>query len=283
MTVRVYLSETCKVLLLALIEGVTEWLPVSSTAHLLLFGGWLEISSFPPAFFNLFLYVIQLGAILAVPTLYAGSSPLFAFRKNGIKPTLRLWGPVLFGVLPAAVVGLLFDDALDRFLSESGKARVVGLALLFYGFLFLLPRRKTGDQISDPYAVPLERAFGIGCFQALSILPGTSRSGSCLLGARALGVSDPAGAEFSFFMAIPVMLGVSVLKSAKFMIRAASGVPGYGLSPFPVCLLLIGFLVSYLVSLPVVRGLVGFVRRRGLAPFGVYRILLGLAVLLFAG
>ena len=182
-----------------------------------------------------------------------------------------------------AVVGLLYDDALDRFLSGSGKARVVAIALILYGVLFLLPRKRGTDLIPDPYAVPLGRAFGIGCFQALSILPGTSRSGSCLLGARALGVSDAAGAEFSFFMAIPVMLGVSVLKSTKFMIRAASGVPGYGLSPFPVCLLLIGFLFSYLVSLPVVCGLVGFVRRRGLAPFGVYRILLGLAVLLFAG
>ena len=275
----VSLSETCKVLVLSLVEGVTEWLPVSSTGHLLLCGGWLAISSFSAPFFALFLYVIQLGAILAVPTVYARSSPLFAVRENGLCRTLSLWRPVLVGVIPAAVAGLLLDDALDRLLSDAARVRVVAVALIFYGVLFLFPRPRAS--VSDLSGIGCGRALVIGCFQALSIVPGTSRSGSCLLGGRAAGVSDAAAAEFSFLMAIPVMVGVSCLKIAKFAARAAAGAPGYDLDPRALMLLLLGFLVSFLVSLPVVRGLSGFVRRHGLFPFGVYRILLGTAVLLW--
>ena len=275
----VSLSETCKVLFLSLVEGITEWLPVSSTGHLLLFGGWVEISSFSEPFFNLFLYVIQLGAILAVPTLYARNSPLFALRPNGVGATLSLWRPILVGVIPAAVAGLLLDDALDRLLSDAARVRVVGFALLFYGVLFLLPRRRA--VVGDWREIGTGRALVIGTFQALSIVPGTSRSGSCLLGGRACGVSDAAAAEFSFFMAIPVMVGVSCLKIGKFAARAAAGVPGYELEPRAVCLLLLGFLASYLVSLPVIRALVGLVRRHGLFWFGIYRIALGAAVLLW--
>lgn len=275
----VSLSETCKVLLLSLVEGITEWLPVSSTGHLLLFGGWVEISSFSEPFFNLFLYVIQLGAILAVPTVYARTSPLFAWRKSGLLPTLSLWRPILIGVIPAAVAGLLLDDALDALLFGGARVRVVALALIFYGILFLLPRRQA--VVEDCRSIGVGRALGIGVFQALSILPGTSRSGSCLLGGRALGVSDGAAAEFSFFMAIPVMVGVSCLKIVKFCVRSAAGAPGYAVDGRAVCLLLLGFLVSYLVSLPVVRALVGVVRRHGLFPFGLYRIALGAAILVW--
>ncbi len=274
------LSETCKVLLLSLVEGITEWLPVSSTGHLLLFGGWLAISSFSAPFFALFLYVIQLGAILAVPALYARRSPLFAFRRNGIGATLALWKPVLLGVIPAAVVGLLFDDALDRLLSDSARVRVVAFALIFYGLLFLLPRRRAS--VSDLREIGCGRALVIGLFQVLSIVPGTSRSGSCLLGGRAAGVSDAAAAEFSFLMAIPVMVGVSCLKIAKFAIRSAASLPGYEIQPRAVSLLLLGFLCSFLVSLPVIRALVGLVRRHGLAPFGLYRIALGVTILFLA-
>ena len=273
------LSETCKVLVLSLVEGVTEWLPVSSTGHLLLFGGWLAISSFSAPFFALFLYVIQLGAILAVPVLYAKGSPLFAFRENGLFRTLSLWRPILVGVIPAAIGGLILDDALDRLLSDDVRVRVVAVALIFYGVLFLLPRPRA--TVSDWREIGCGRALVIGFFQLLSIVPGTSRSGSCLLGGRASGVSDSAAAEFSFFLAIPVMVGVSCLKIAKFAFRSLSGTPGYELDPRAVLLLLLGFLVSFLVSLPVIRALVGFVRRRGLFPFGVYRILLGAAVLLW--
>ena len=271
------LSETCKVLVLSLVEGVTEWLPVSSTGHLLLFGGWLAISSFSAPFFALFLYVIQLGAILAVPVLYAHGSPYFAFRENGVRRTLSLWRPILVGVIPAAVGGLLLDDALDRLLSDSVRVKIVALALLFYGVLFLFPRRRA--TVSDLREIGCGRALLIGCFQLLSIVPGTSRSGSCLLGGRAAGVSDAAAAEFSFLMAIPVMVGASCLKIAKFALRSLSGTPGYEIEPRAVLLLLLGFLVSFLVSLPVIRALVGFVRKHGLFPFGVYRILLGAAVL----
>ena len=273
-------SETCKVLLLSFVEGVTEWLPVSSTGHLLLFGGWLAISSFSAPFFALFLYVIQLGAILAVPTLYARRSPLFAVRENGLCRTLVLWRPILVGVIPAAVGGLLLDDALDRLLSDPLRVRVVAVALLFYGVLFLLPRPRA--TVSDWREIGCGRALLIGCFQLLSIVPGTSRSGSCLLGGRALRVSDPAAAEFSFLMAIPVMVGVSVLKIAKFAVCSAAGLPGYELDPRAVLLLLLGFLVSYLVSLPVIRYLLAFVRRRGLFPFGLYRIALGIVILFLA-
>ena len=280
MKVAAPLSETCKVLLLSLVEGITEWLPVSSTGHLLLCGGWLAISSFSAPFFNLFLYVIQLGAILAVPVLYARRSPLFAVRENGLRRTLVLWRPILVGVIPAAVVGLLFDDALDRLLSGSARARVVAFALIFYGLLFLLPRRRAS--VSDLREIGCGRALVIGCFQVLSIVPGTSRSGSCLLGGRAAGVPDAATAEFSFLMAIPVMVGVSCLKIGKFAARSFAGAPGYELEPRAVLLLLLGFLCSFLVSLPVIRTLVGSVRRHGLTPFGVYRIALGVTILFLA-
>ena len=273
------LSETCKVLVLSLVEGVTEWLPVSSTGHLLLSGGWLVISSFSAPFFALFLYVIQLGAILAVPTVYARSSPLFVLRENGLCRTLSLWRPVLVGVIPAAGAGLLLDDALDRLLSDAARVRVVAFALIFYGVLFLFPRRSAS--VVDARGIGVGRALVIGCFQVLSIVPGTSRSGSCLLGGRAAGVSDAAAAEFSFLMAIPVMVGVSCLKIAKFALRSAAGAPGYELDPRAVTLLALGFLVSFLVSLPVIRGLSGFVRRHGLFPFGVYRIALGVTVLVW--
>ena len=273
------LSETCKVLVLSLVEGVTEWLPVSSTGHLLLSGGWLVISSFSAPFFNLFLYVIQLGAILAVPAVYARSSPLFALRENGVRRTLLLWRPVLVGVIPAAVAGLLLDDALDHLLSDAARVRVVAVALIFYGVLFLFPRRSAS--VVDARGIGVGRALVIGCFQVLSIVPGTSRSGSCLLGGRAAGVSDAAAAEFSFLMAIPVMVGVSCLKIAKFALRSAAGAPGYEIDPRAVTLLALGFLVSFLVSLPVIRGLSGVVRRHGLFPFGVYRIALGVAVLVW--
>lgn len=279
MTLAVSFSETCKVLLLSLIEGITEWLPVSSTGHLLLCGGWVEISSFSVPFFNLFLYVIQLGAILAVPTLYARGSPLFAVRQNGVRATLALWRPILVGVIPAAVAGLLFDNALDRLLSDSARVRAVAFALIFYGILFLFPRRRA--TVADYREIGTGRALGIGLFQVLSIVPGTSRSGSCLLGGRACGVSDAAAAEFSFFMAIPVMVGVSCLKIVKFAARSAAGAPGYAVEPRAILLLLLGFFFSFLVSLPVIRALVGFVRRHGLFPFGVYRIALGAAILLW--
>ena len=273
------ISETCKVLLLSLVEGIAEWLPVSSTGHLLLFGGWLAISSFSAPFFSLFLYVIQLGAILAVPAVYARRSPYFSFRRNGVFQTLSLWKPILVGVIPAAVGGLLLDDALDRLLSDAVRVKVVALALVFYGLLFLLPRPRAN--VSDLSGIGCRRALVIGCFQLLSIVPGTSRSGSCLLGGRAAGVSDSAAAEFSFLMAIPVMVSVSALKIGKFAVRSAAGAPGYELDPRALLLLSLGFLVSFLVSLPVIRGLCGFVRRHGLFPFGVYRIILGTAVLLW--
>ena len=273
------LSETCKVVLLSLVEGVTEWLPVSSTGHLLLFGGWLAISSFSTPFFALFLYVIQLGAILAVPVLYAHGSPYFAFRNAGFFRTLSLWRPILVGVIPAAIGGLLLDDALDRLLSDSLRVKVVAVALIFYGVLFLFPRPHAS--VSDLRGIGCGRALVIGCFQVLSIVPGTSRSGSCLLGGRASGVTDAAAAEFSFLMAVPVMVGVSCLKIAKFAARSIAGAPGYELDPRAVLLLLLGFLISFLVSLPVIRALLAFVRRRGLFPFGVYRIALGAAVLVW--
>ncbi|MBP5610048.1 MAG: undecaprenyl-diphosphate phosphatase [Clostridia bacterium] len=223
--------------------------------------------------------MVQLGAILAVPAVYARSSPLFAFRDNGVRRTLSLWRPVLVGVIPAAVAGLLLDDALDRLLSDAARVRVVAVALIFYGLLFLLPRPRAS--VSDIREIGCGRALVIGCFQALSIVPGTSRSGSCLLGGRAAGVSDAVTAEFSFLVAIPVMVGVSTLKIAKFALRSAAGAPGYELDPRAVLLLLLGFLVSFLVSLPVIRELSGFVRRHGLFPFGVYRIALGAAVLIW--
>lgn len=261
------LIAVLKALLFGIVEGVTEWLPVSSTGHIILLDGVVPLGG-SAEFYDLFEILIQLGAIAAVVVLYFPRlNPL------GKKDNLTLWGKVLAGVLPSAVLGFFLDERLDAFLRGTTVGRtnlntvVVGCGLIFFGVVFMLVERCR--RRARP--LTLARAVGIGGFQCLAILPGTSRSGATILGALLLGVDRPAGAEFSFFLAIPTMLGASLLKLWQFRGTALSATEGV--------MLAVGCLTSFFVSLPVIRGLMDFVKNHTFFPFGIYRILLGCLVL----
>lgn len=257
--------------LFGVLEGVTEWLPISSTGHLILLE---DILSFPAReeVFDLFEVLIQLGAILAVAVLYWHRLNPFSRRKTPEERqgTFALWGKVALAVIPSVLAGLLLDDFLSAHLY---RPAVVAGALIFYGALFLLPERKKGVKTLHVEALSPKTAFFVGCFQVLSLVPGTSRSGSTILGGITLGLTRPAAAEFSFFLGIPTMLGAGLLKSVKFC-RA-----GLSLTSREALLLASGTLCAFLVSLAAIRFLLDFVRRHSFAAFGVYRILLGIAVL----
>ncbi len=281
------LLDILKVLLLSLVEGITEWLPVSSTGHMILVEEFLSVERMSVPFYNMFLYVIQLGAILAVLVLFWNRLYPFSRSKSREERSsvLRLWGMVLIGVLPAAVIGLALDSFLEEHVFVPGvRSIVVAVALVVYGILFIVierAARKKSDTVESLSALAPKTALLIGAFQVLSIIPGTSRSGSTVLGARLLGVSRTVAAEFSFFMAIPVMVGVSLLKVAKFSLSAIGGEAGYELSAEPIILLAVGFVAAFAVSLVVIRFLLDFVRRHSFECFGWYRIALGAAVLLW--
>ena len=281
--------EILKAILFGIVEGITEWLPVSSTGHIILLNNIeaLTLNMPTPGFYDLFEIVIQLGAILAVIILFFNKLNPFASGKTVAekKDTWQLWFKVVIAVLPSAVIGLLIDDPLDTFLRGTEvlgmtlNAMVVAAMLILYGiaFIFVEKSKKQSFRITEVTQIDYKTALFIGAFQCLSIIPGTSRSGATILGAIILGVSRPAGAEFSFFLAIPTMLGASALKLLKFLL---SGVSATGTE---LAVLLVGSVVSFVVSLLVIRGLMAFVRKRSFAPFGVYRILLGALVLLFFG
>jgi undecaprenyl-diphosphatase len=228
------------------------------------------------AFKEMFFVVIQLGAIMAVPTLFFDK--LWPFGKKDPdekKRVWRLWSKVVVGVLPAAVIGLIFDDLLDEYLYTPW---VVAAALIVYGVAFIIieklkSKKQDSFRINNVDELTYRDALVIGAFQVLSLIPGTSRSGSTILGGMLTGVSRVASAEFSFFMAIPVMFGASLLKIVKF---ALSGV---SVTAFEIALLLIGIAVSYLISIIAIHFLMDFVKRHSFTAFGVYRIVLGVIVL----
>lgn len=267
--------EILKAILLGIIEGITEWLPISSTGHMILFDEFVTLNV-SDAFKEMFFVVIQLGAIMAVPTLFFDK--LWPFGKKDPdekKRVWRLWSKVVVGVLPAAVIGLIFDDLLDEYLYTPW---VVAAALIVYGVAFIIieklkSKKQDSFRINNVDELTYRDALVIGAFQVLSLIPGTSRSGSTILGGMLTGVSRVASAEFSFFMAIPVMFGASLLKIVKF---ALSGV---SVTAFEIALLLIGIAVSYLISIIAIHFLMDFVKRHSFTAFGVYRIVLGVIVL----
>ncbi len=268
--------EILKAIVFGIVEGITEWLPVSSTGHLILLDEFLKLDV-SAQFKSMFDVVIQLGAILAVIVLFFHKLNPFAPSKSveKKKATWQLWFKVVVAVIPSAVIGLLLDDWMDAHLYNYV---VVAIALVAYGIAFLfLEKRDTQFKITSVYDIDYKTALLIGCFQCLALIPGTSRSGSTILGAILLGVARPAGAEFSFFLAIPTMLGASALKLLKFLL---SGVEAGGME---IAVLLTGCAVSFLVSLLVIRGLMEYVRKHSFSVFGVYRIILGAAVLLYFG
>ena len=272
--------EILKAILFGIVEGITEWLPVSSTGHLILLDEFVKLKVYGDptqneAFMEMFNVVIQLGAILAVVLLFFHKLNPFSPKKDAVqkKDTWQLWFKVVVAVLPSAVIGLLLDDWMDAHLYNY---IVVAITLILYGVAFLFVEKlneKRAVKIGDVKNIDYRTAILIGAFQCLSLIPGTSRSGSTILGAILLGVGRSAGAEFSFFLAIPTMLGASGLKMLGFLM---DGVPFTGIS---VAVLLTGCVVSFLVSLLVIKGLMEYVRKRSFSVFGVYRIILGVAVI----
>ena len=268
------LLELIKALLYGVVEGITEWLPISSTGHLLLLEEFLPLDV-SPAFWEFFEVVIQLGAILSVIVLYFGRLNPFAPSKSSVqkKRTWGLWFRVLVAIIPSAAAGLLLDDWLDAHLYNYVT---VAIALIVYGIAFLfIERLRPTDRpaVADAETVSYKTAFLIGAFQMLALIPGTSRSGSTILGAMLLGLSRPAAAEFSFFMAIPTMAGASLLKAVKFMAEGAT------VTPTEWGILAVGCVTAFLVSLAAIKFLTDFVKKHSFASFGIYRIVLGTLVL----
>ena len=269
--------EILKAVLFGIVEGITEWLPVSSTGHIILLDEFIQLSA-TEEFKSMFDVVIQLGAILAVIVLFFNKLNPFALKKSRVekKQTWTLWFKVIAAIIPSGVVGVLFDDWMDEHLHNG---IVVAIALIVYGIAFILvERRNNGKHLrltADVHDISWKKAIGIGIFQCLSLVPGTSRSGSTILGAIMLGVGRGAGAEFSFFMAIPTMVGASGIKLLKFVLS------GVGITSMELAVLLVGCVVSFVVSLLVIKGLMEYVRKHSFSAFGVYRIILGAIVLAY--
>ena len=269
--------ELLKAVLFGIVEGITEWLPVSSTGHLILLNEFVTLQM-SEEFNSMFDVVIQLGAILAVIVLFFHKLNPFAPSKSGLekKRTWSLWFKVITAILPSGIVGVLFDDWMDANLHNG---IVVSIALIVYGIAFILVERRNQGKyqkaIDDVHLIDYKTAILIGVFQCLSLVPGTSRSGSTILGAILIGVGRSAGAEFSFFMAIPTMLGASAIKGLKFLL---SGVEATGME---IGVLAVGCIVSFIVSLLVIKGLMEYVRKHSFSVFGVYRIVLGIIVLAY--
>lgn len=267
------MSEFLKVLFLGIVEGITEWLPISSTGHMILVEEFIQLNV-SADFMEMFRVVIQLGAILAVVLLYFPKLWPFCSPKNGWirKDTWVLWFKVLAAVLPAAVIGIPFDDKLDELFYNY---QTVAVTLILYGVLFIVVEnynRKKRPKVTSLDGITWSLALGIGVFQVLSLIPGTSRSGATILGGILLGASRGVAAEFSFFLGIPVMFGASLLKLVKF---------GFAFSGAEIVLLLTGMAVAFLVSILAIRFLMGYIRKNDFKPFGYYRILLGALVLLY--
>ena len=265
--------EWLKVLLLGIVEGVTEWLPISSTGHMILVNEFIRLNV-SKEFMEMFLVVIQLGAILAVVVLYFGKLWPFTTPSKGWikKETWSLWFKVLVAVLPAAIIGLPFDDKIDKLFYNY---QTVAFTLILYGVLFIIienynkgrkPRVKSFKQLSYPMAL------FIGVFQVLALIPGTSRSGATILGATLLGASRYIAAEFSFFLAIPVMFGASLLKLLKF---------GFAFTGTEVAILIVGMVTAFVVSVLAIKFLMGYIKKNNFKPFGYYRIALGVLVLAY--
>ena len=268
--------EILKAILFGIVEGVTEWLPISSTGHIILLDEFIQLNA-SGEFKSMFDVVIQLGAIVAVIVLFFHKLNPIAPSKNAEqkRQTWQLWFHVIAAIIPSGVVGVLFDDWMDTHLHNG---IVVSLMLIIYGFAFIwVERRNEGKQplVKSVYAIDYKTALLIGAFQCLSLIPGTSRSGSTILGAIMLGVGRSAGAEFSFFMAIPTMLGASAIKLLKFIVS------GVGITFLEVLVLIVGMGVSFIVSLLVIKALMEYVRKHSFTAFGFYRIIFGTVVLAY--
>lgn len=259
-----------KTIIMGIVEGITEWLPISSTGHMILVNEFMQNEG---TFFDtqLYLYVIQLGAILAVATVFFNKLNPFSSKKSAEEKsdTWQMWFKVIAACIPAAVIGLLLNDLMDKF----ENWQVVSAMLIIYGIAFIVVERLNKKvKISSMREMTYKNALIIGAFQVLSIVPGTSRSGSTILGGMLIGCSREIAAEFSFFLAIPVMFGVSLLKIVTY---------DAALNLYDLGLLITGMIVAYLVSLASIKFLMNYVRSHSFSSFGWYRIILGIIVIGF--
>lgn len=265
-----FFIEMIRTIILGFVEGITEWLPISSTGHMILVNEFMRNEgSFTAS--DLYIYVIQLGAILAVVTLYFKKLNPFAPSKTPKqkKDTWMMWLKVLVACVPAAVIGLLLDSVMESF----ENWQVVSAMLIVYGIAFIIIEKlHKKESVNSIDEMTFKTALLIGAFQVLSIIPGTSRSGSTILGAMLVGCSRGVAAEFSFFLAIPVMFGVSFLKILKY---------GLMMPVQDVAILLVGMAVAYIVSMLSIKFLISYVRKHDFKSFGIYRIILGAVVILY--
>jgi len=268
--------EILKSILIGIVQGITEWLPVSSTGHMLLLDELitLEVSD---EFKNLFFVLIQLGSIFAVLLLFFRRLNPFSPSKTPAekKDTMGIWGKVIIGSIPVALIGLPFNDIIEEKLMNS---ITVSAALIIYGILFILIEKinqKRSSKINSIEEMSYKTAFLVGAFQTLSIVPGTSRSGSTILGGMILGINRSTASEFSFFLALPAMFGASLLRCLKFIIK---GVP---ITSAEILILIAGTVTAFIVSAVTIKFLMGFVKKHSFAAFGWYRIILGILVLFF--
>jgi len=266
-----FFIELLKAVILGIVEGISEWLPISSTGHMILVEEFIRLNA-SKAFKEMFFVVIQLGAIMAVVLLYFHKLNPFAPKKSKQekKDTMRIWYKVIVGVIPAAVLGLLFDDWLNM---HFYNYQTVAVMLIIYGILFIIIENRNKDKatkVTSFHELSYSKAFYIGIFQVLSLIPGTSRSGATILGAIILGTSRHMAAEYSFFLSIPVMFGASALKLVKF---------GFNFTGMEIAILLTGMIVAFVVSLVAIRFLLVYIRHNNFKAFGWYRILLGILVI----
>ena len=275
--------DIIKSIILGIIEGITEWLPISSTGHLIIADEFIKLGM-TDEFMEMFNVVIQLGAILAVVVIFWNKMWPFTADKtkgynyitkgNGLikKDVMDMWFKVIVAMLPAAIVGIPFDNYFEK---HFHNWQVVSAALIAYGVLFIVIEKMNKNRKPKVTSIPelsYKTALLIGCFQALSLIPGTSRSGSTILGAMILGVSRVAGAEFSFFLAVPVMFGASLIKLLKF---------GFTFTGMELAVLAVGTLTSFIVSVIAIKFLISYVRRHDFSLFGYYRIALGVVVIAY--
>lgn len=266
--------EILKVIFLGIVEGITEWLPISSTGHMILVDEFINLNV-SDEFLSMFFVVIQLGAIFAVLVIYFDKLNIFSKNKSFSekRDTVQLWLKVMVACLPAAVLGLMFDDWLDEHLYNY---QTVATTLIIYGVAFIVLENRNNKmahfKVNDLNQLSYKTALGIGVFQVLALIPGTSRSGSTILGAILLGVNRKDAAEFSFFLAIPVMFGASFLKLVKF---------GFAFTTYELMILLIGMATAFIVSIFAIKFLVGYLKTNDFKVFGWYRIVLGILVLAY--
>ena len=265
--------ELLKVVVIGIIQGITEWLPISSTGHMILAEELLKLNV-SDEFMEMFRVVIQFGSILAVVVLYFRKLNPFALSKSKAekRDTWTLWFKVLVGIIPAGVVGVLLDDWLDEHLYNYVT---VAAALIVYGILFIIIEKRNKNRSLPTKTLSeltYKKSLAIGAFQMLSLIPGTSRSGSTIIGASILGCERPVAAEFSFFMAIPVMLGASLLKLVKF---------GFDFTSTELIVMAVGVVTAFVVSIAAIKLLMDYIRKRDFSVFGWYRIVLGIIVLIW--